>query len=471
MTFNSLAFVFFLPLAYLLYRIFPQKQKWMLLLFASYFFYCFITPWYGILLLFTTGVDFYSALKIESASTKKIKLRWLLLSMISNLLVLFTFKYTGFFSELVVASTNENKFSFLKDIAVPAGLSFYTFQSMSYTIDVYRGKYPAEKHLGLFALFVSFFPHLVAGPVQRYSHLAPQLKNSQAPAPDSIFPSFRLIIWGFFKKMVIADNIAKIVDPIYSDVNSFSGATHLFAGFLFTVQLYCDFSGYTDIATGVAKLFGVDFTLNFKRPLLASSIYSYWKRHNISITSWFREYVYLPLGGNRKGGTRWALNILIVFLVSGFWHGANFTFILWGLLHAIAYLIQHFANKKLNLKLPDFFGWIITISFLSFSYISFRAQNIGDVILIYSSVFSNFNGASFKTELHAVTDWFPLFICFVGILVLFLKEIIDEHHERKQTEEKFPFEKFVRPAFYWVLFFSIFLVGDFSSNEFIYFKF
>jgi alginate O-acetyltransferase complex protein AlgI len=468
-TFNSLAFLAFLPAVYLLFWLFPQRQRWMLLLLASYFFYCFVTPWYGILLFLTTAVDYFTALKIESSADQKNKKAWLILSIISNLAVLISFKYSAFFGNIGIFALNkigEGHFSVLQNIIVPAGLSFYTFQSMSYTIDVYRGKIKAQRHFGLFALFVSFFPQLVAGPVERYDKLAPQLQKPVSPLPDTIFPSFRLIVWGFFKKLVIADNLAKIIDPIHENAGNFSGAIHLFAGFLFCVQLYCDFSGYTDIATGIAKMFGVDLSINWKRPLLSRSVFSFWKRHHISMTSWFREYLYLPLGGNRVSKTKWVRNIIIVFLVSGLWHGAALTFVLWGAMHALAYIFQQFFNKKF--QLPAFIGWAIFILFHSFSFIAFRAESSQSLFSIYNSVFTDFDVSQFRIQLHSVTDWFPFVICIAGMLVLFTKEIAEEF----LPEEKFSSGlKYLRPALYWCLFFAIFLIGDFSNNEFIYFKF
>ncbi|MBC7865275.1 MAG: MBOAT family protein [Bacteroidia bacterium] len=469
MTFNSIAFLIFLPVVYLLFRVFPQRQKWVLLLLASYFFYCFVTPWYGILLLLTTAVDYFAALKIENALTQKQKKSWLALSIVSNLGVLVSFKYSAFFANcglFAYSKFSGNSFSVFHDLIVPAGLSFYTFQSMSYTIDVYRGKTQAQKHFGLFALFVSFFPHLVAGPIQKFDHLFPQLKKLSAPEPDSIFPHFRLIIWGFFKKLVIADNLAKIIDPIQNNVQNFSGSVHLFVGFLFCVQLYCDFSGYTDIATGIAKLFGVDFTINWKRPLLARSVHSFWKRHHISMTTWFREYLYFSLGGDKTSTLKWVRNVFIVFLVSGLWHGASFTFVLWGAMHAVAYIIQKFCNKKF--QLPAFAGWLIFISFHSFSFIAFRAKTTDGLISIYNSIFYDFNFSLMIPQLHSVTDWFPFLICVLGIVILFTKEIAEEF---SLTQKFSGLSRYLRPVFYWILFFAIFLAGDFNNNEFIYFKF
>ncbi|MBL7934550.1 MAG: MBOAT family protein, partial [Bacteroidia bacterium] len=376
MLFNSFIFTIFLPIVFTIYWVIKPSFRNVFLLAASYYFYFSYNPWFLLLLVGTSLLDFYLAKIISKTENLTKRKTYLLFSLISNIGVLFIFKYFVFFynSGLLLFSVNTH---LLEQFIIPAGLSFYTFQSISYTIDVYRNKYKADDSLTDFLLYVSFFPHMVAGPIVRYNSLMPQLKIVQLFKTIDWEAFAKLTIWGYFKKMVIADNLSAIVTPIFNDVGHYSGATLLLAGFLFVVQVYADFSGYSDIATGVAKLFGINLSLNWRRPLFSKSLHEFWTRNHISITTWFRDYLYIGLGGNRVSYPRWLLNVFLVFLISGLWHGANFTFVVWGALHGVFFIGEILITKQFpNYKAPKFLGWVYLMLFHTLSLIAFRALNI-----------------------------------------------------------------------------------------------
>jgi alginate O-acetyltransferase complex protein AlgI len=470
--FNSIPFLFFLPIVYSLYWLIKQQYRWIVLLIASYYFYMGWSVGYALLLLATTIIDYWSALKMSEASSPASRKRYLLFSLLSNLSVLAGFKYFVFFYNSGVDVSNyflDTHWSTLERIIIPVGLSFYTFQSLSYTIDVYRGDVVPEKSLGRFALYVSFFPQLVAGPIERFNDLMPQLFVPKQNKLVIIIPAVRLMVWGFFKKMVIADRLAEIVDPVFANVHGYSGSTLLLTGFLFVVQVYCDFSGYTDIATGTAKLFGIDLCINWRRPLLSKSLTEFWKRNHISITSWFRNYLYIPLGGNRKSYHRWLLNIFLVFLISGLWHGADWTFVLWGTMHGVMYLIELLVSKRYpSLKLPAFAGHFYLLLFHTITLIAFRAQSASDLFVIYHKIVADFNASALNAELLSIKDSFPLAINAMLIVLFFAKEIQEEITFIKPS---LLYYNYLRPVFYVLLFLSIFLIGNFNNNQFIYFRF
>lgn len=334
MLFNSWQFGIFLPIVFGLYWALPQKHRWALLFLASYWFYMSWNVKYVVLILFTTIISYFAAILLERfRSRNAIKKLILFLTLLACLGVLFVFKYFNFFSESLAFMAGKiglQLHPMTLKLLLPVGISFYTFQTLSYVIDVYRGSVRAEKHFGIYATFISFFPQLVAGPIERTSNLLPQIKGEHVFDYDQAMYGARLMLWGFFKKLVIADNLALFADKVFNDVYSYTGFSLLLATFFFTIQIYCDFSGYSDIARGAAKLFGIELMENFKSPYFASSIHEFWSRWHISLSTWFRDYVYIPLGGNRVSKIRHNINLLITFLVSGLWHGANWTFVIWG---------------------------------------------------------------------------------------------------------------------------------------------
>lgn len=468
MLFNSLIFLIFLPIVFAGYWILKPSYRNIFLLLASYYFYFSYNPWFLLLLIGTSGLDFYLAKAISKTSTQKKKKALLTFSIISNIGVLFIFKYFVFCYNSLGLLFN-SQFSLLNSFIIPAGLSFYTFQSISYTIDVYRGKYNADDTLTDFLLYVSFFPHMVAGPVVRYNTLMPQLKIVQYFKAIDWGAFAKLTIWGYFKKMVIADNLSDIVTPIFNSVHHYSGSTLLLAGFLFVIQVYADFSGYSDIATGVAKLFGINLSLNWRRPLFSTSLHEFWTRNHISITTWFRDYLYIGLGGNRVNYSRWLLNLMLVFLISALWHGANFTFLVWGFLHGVFFIGEVLITRWFpNYKAPKLLGWAYLITFHTISLIAFRALTINDLSFIYSQIFTSFDPGILLSQLLQVKNMFFLTICFALIIFLFMKEANEEFAILNRIKG---FEPVYKPAIYIAMLVSLFLIGNFNANQFIYFQF
>ncbi|MBL7913102.1 MAG: MBOAT family protein [Bacteroidia bacterium] len=438
------------------------------MLLASYYFYYSYDPWFLLLLIGTSGVDYLLARMISSTESKKRKKLFLVLSLASNLGVLFIFKYFVFFYN---SSNHIFHFpsSILHQFIIPAGLSFYTFQSLSYTIDVYRGKYKADDKFSDFLLFVSFFPHMVAGPIVRYNDLMPQLKIITYFKNINWSSFATLVIWGYFKKLVIADNLNLIVTPVFNDVTAFSSLELLLAGFLFVIQVYCDFSGYSDIATGVAKLFNINLTLNWRRPFFSRSLHEFWKRNHISITNWFRDYLYIGLGGSRVSYKRWLLNIFLVFVISGFWHGANFTFVIWGTLHGLFYILEILLMKKFpNVKVPAFLGRLYLLGFHTITLIAFRANDVTDLNYIYKHIFSISNWSCSLSTLLNYQDRLYFFILFLAISILFLKELNEEYAIINKYKNAYTF---LKPMVYIGFVVLLFILGNFSANTFIYFQF
>jgi D-alanyl-lipoteichoic acid acyltransferase DltB (MBOAT superfamily) len=466
--FNSLIFTVFLPIVFFGYWITPARYRNYFLLLASYYFYFSYDPWFLLLLIGTSAFDYWCAKQIDLSSSPSRKKIYLTLSLVSNLGVLFIFKYFVF-----CYNTTINIFhlpaSVLNNFIIPAGLSFYTFQSLSYTIDVYRGKYKPNDKLSDFLLFVSFFPHMVAGPIVRYNSLMSQLKVTTYIKNIDWGSFAQLTTWGYFKKLVIADNLNLIVTPVFDNVELFSGFELLLAGFLFVVQVYCDFSGYSDIATGVAKLFNINLSLNWRRPLFSTSLHEFWQRNHISITTWFRDYLYIGLGGNRVSYERWLMNIFLVFLISGFWHGANFTFIIWGAMHGIMYIIEILLRKRFpNVSLPWFAGWLYLISFHTITLIAFRALNPADLAYIYKKIFATTDNWFSTQTFLSYQDKFYYAVMLLLMAILFLKELNEEFAVLNRRPIVY---RIVKPVAYVLFIALIFIAGNFSANTFIYFQF
>ena len=436
------------------------------MLLASYYFYFSYNPWFLLLLIGTSVIDYWCARQMSVVLNKR--KFYLVLSLITNLGVLAAFKYSAFFyntgAELSSFVTGK-PYSLMEALVIPAGLSFYTFQSLSYTIDVYRGKYQPNDTLYEFLLYVSFFPHMVAGPVVRYNSLMPQLKALRFFSNIQWGAFAQLTIWGYFKKMVIADNLNNIVAPVFNEVQAFNGAELFVAGLLFVIQVYCDFSGYSDIATGVAKLFGIDLSLNYRRPMFSKSLHEFWQRNHISITTWFRDYLYIALGGNRVSYRQWLLNIFLVFVISGFWHGANTTFIIWGAIHGVFYIGEILIKRYYPaFRAPALLGFLYFIFLHTVSLIAFRSLNVNDLALIYGRLFS-FSSFSLN-HLWQLNDGFFNVLVLVLMLIWLLKEIQEEHSIIKE-----PMQARLKAAAYIMFVILIFMFGNFSANTFIYFQF
>ena len=386
MLFNSLAYALFLPCVFILYWVLPHKVRWPLLLVASYYFYMSWNAAYVVLIASTTLVSWLCALGMEKADSKKKKKCCVAAALLVSLGILYVFKYYNFSLDLLEA-LGLPKIPRL-EVLLPVGISFYTFQTLSYVIDVYRGKVKAERNLGIYATFVSFFPQLVAGPIERSGNLLPQITSPKRFDEKNAAYGLRLILWGLYKKMVIADNLAVFVDRVYGNVEAFTGFSLLLAVLFFPFQIYCDFSGYSDIARGSAKLLGIDLTENFKSPYFSCGIREFWSRWHISLSTWFRDYVYIPLGGNRRSKLRTVLNNLVTFLVSGLWHGANITFLVWGGIHGAGQVCENaLAGKKREPgRLRRILGVPCVFLFVTVAWVFFRAASLGDAVYVLANV-------------------------------------------------------------------------------------
>jgi alginate O-acetyltransferase complex protein AlgI len=468
MLFNSLHFLFFLPIVISVYYLLPHRFRWILIFISSCYFYMALIPVYIVVLFAIILLDYSTAIIIENhnGSLKKLAFQ---ISICANIGLLAFFKYFNF--------GNENLTWFLGlfhrsnpienlDIILPIGLSFHTFQSMSYTTDVYRGKIKAERHLGYFANYVLFFPQLVAGPIERYERLGAQLQKAQRFLYTNFAEGFRLILFGFFAKMVIADNLAEIVNTIYSDPLHHNSLSIVIAIIFFSFQIYADFYGYSLIAMGAAKLMGISLVENFKTPYLATSITDFWRRWHISLSTWFRDYVYIPLGGKNVKYGKWILNILIVFTISGLWHGARWTFVLWGLIHGFLYMIERGTNKMLKIKkeetnaLFDLFRILKTFLVISVAWVFFRAESLTKVKEIFNSLLNNRSVNDDLIVDHKI--WILLGIFIVFDLLLFNKRI-DVWLGSKPI--------YIRWLTYSILIFGVMAMAGTEKLPFIYFQF
>ncbi len=478
MIFNSIEFVFFFILVTSAYFILPHKYRWLLLLVASCYFYMAFVPVYILILGFTIVIDYFAGILIENHQGKKRRL-YLVMSLVANIGVLAVFKYYNFLNEnltaLLGSFTIKNPVPFLK-ILLPIGLSFHTFQAMSYTIEVYRGNQPAERDFGIYSLYVMFYPQLVAGPIERPQNLLHQFREKYDFDYPRVVAGLQLMLWGFFKKLVVADRLEIYVNAVYNNPQQHSGITLILATVFFAFQIYCDFSGYSDIAIGTAKVMGFDLMINFRRPYFSTSIAEFWKRWHISLSTWFKDYLYISLGGNRVSIPRWYFNLFIVFLISGLWHGANWTYIIWGALNGF-YLVFAIVSQNLRNKfnkatglasLPKLNYFIqVTITFVltCFAWIFFRSNNVGDSFLIIKRMFTE-HGPLFYDK----ADPSSFIISFLALFMLLAIECKKEYY--KGDFSFFGNNKWlVRNLSYAALIVIILLIGVFDGGQFIYFQF
>lgn len=396
MLFNSFDFLLFFPVVTVLFYLLKHKYRWMLLLAASCYFYMYFIPVYILILFVTIIVDYYAGILIESEDRPKQRKLFLLASIIANVGILAIFKYYNFFLDNInyVGTYFNGHPTAIRclGIALPIGLSFHTFQAMSYTFEVYYGRQKAERKFGYYALYVMFYPQLVAGPIERPQNVLHQFHEEKKYKYENVRDGLLLMIWGFFKKIVVADNISVMVDLAYAKPEQQSGLTLLLATYLFAIQIYCDFSGYSDIAIGAAKTMGYNLMENFRTPYMSTSIKEFWNRWHISLSTWFKDYVYIPLGGNRVKLPRVTLNIMIVFMLSGIWHGANWNFLIWGFLHGI-YLIIALQKDKLfesfNVRenaVTKAINMFVTFHLVLFAWIFFRAATFTEASTIIQSI-------------------------------------------------------------------------------------
>ena len=481
MLFNSNAFYVFLPIVFVLYWAIPQKYRCVILFVSSYYFYMSWDVKYVVLILLTTVVSYGAALLIERTPDKR-KKKWCLVgALIISLGVLFFFKYFNFLSNSVTDLLNRLAIpvdSYTLYLMLPVGISFYTFQTLSYVIDVYRGEVKATRHFGKYATFIAFFPQLVAGPIERTGNLLPQIEGEHTFNYEKSISGAKLIAWGFFKKIAIADTISVYVDAVYGQLPQYQGFTLIIATVLFAFQIYCDFSGYSDIAVGVAALLDVDLMTNFKSPYWASSIKEFWARWHISLSTWFRDYVYIPLGGNRVNPIRQKFNLMVTFLVSGLWHGANWTFVLWGAIHGLGQVVENLWTKGKKKK-HTWYGVLFTFTFVCFAWIFFRADSISDAWYVVTHMFAGldqpltyfaegilaFRGSSMSTG-AGLSSLLQALICILVLMVYdcaALKQNVWERLDR--------LKKPVRYAIYFLLLFIVLYSRQLGEYEFVYFQF
>ncbi len=431
-------------------------------------------PVYILILGFTIIIDYFAGIWLEKTEGKKKK--WFLIaSLVANIGVLAVFKYYNFLNENLSVLLNtfgyQNHISSL-GILLPIGLSFHTFQAMSYTIEVYKGNQKAERHFGIYALYVMFYPQLVAGPIERPQNLIHQLYEKHLFDYNRVADGLRLMLWGLVKKMVIADRLAVFVNEVYNDPTSYQGFPLIWATYFFAIQIYCDFSGYSDIAIGAARVMGIELMQNFRTPYFSKSIQEFWSRWHISLSSWFKSYLYIPLGGNRVVAWRRYYNLIIVFAVSGLWHGANWTFILWGLLHGfyiIAGIIltrfaQLYWKKILNIgksKISRIILMFITFHLVVITWVLFRANNIHDAIYI----FKNFSSISFSSLIGVPTVSFKYFIISLAMIPLLF---VSDRYVFFTKISPIRFVNYVKVLF---LISLIYIFGVFEEQQFIYFQF
>ena len=469
MLFNSISFFLFFPIVCLLYFCIPSsciKGRNLLLLVASYYFYMNWEPVYALLLLTSTVITYFAALAISHFKDKGKRKFYLILSLVLNLTILFLFKYFNFIASnlnVVFKATGLGIDVPNLDVLLPVGISFYTFQALGYSIDVYRGTTKVERSFPTYALFVSFFPQLVAGPIERSNNLLPQFKEEHHFDYETVMLGIRLMIWGFFLKLVIADRCGLYVDTIFNNIEKHNGGSYLLASLLFPFQIYGDFAGYSLIAIGVARVLGFRLMENFWRPYFACSVGEYWHRWHFSLSTWFKDYVYIPLGGNRVGKMRNYFNLLITFTISGIWHGANWTYWSWGALHGILLCIEKAfgINKKVYTGISKFFHWISTFIIICFAFILFRANSIKDFYTVISGMICNFS-----VPYRDNPTMLALLIVFP---ILFFKELKDEYNWNIHfSDSKFWLIRHLYISFMIAL---IVLFGVLGGDQFIYFQF
>lgn len=487
MLFNSLTFLIFLVCILSLYYILPYKYKWYLLLIGSCIFYMAWRIEFIFLILFSSFFNYYIGLLIEKYEDKSKTI--LTTGLIINFVILFIFKYSIFINHSFMSIYNYFNISYpIKDfdIVLPMGISFYTFQATSYTIDIYRKRYKAEKNILKVTLYIMFFPQLVAGPIERADNLLNQLFLNHKFNIYNISMGIKIMLIGYFKKIVIADRIAILVNTVYNSPYDYNGISFIIATIFFAIQLYCDFSGYSDIAIGCAKLFNINLMENFKSPYFSKSIKEFWTRWHISLSTWFKDYLYIPLGGNRKGIIRTYFNLMITFLVSGIWHGANWTFILWGGLNGFYQIIGDLKNrflKSINFNIKNkyinsffnIFRILITFSLICFSLIFFRANTVKDAFYIINNLFSDIQNVNNIQYLYNIStqlglNIFEILMATTCIIILFIIEIFEYKQRIYITLNKLPF--IIRFIFYYIITIIILSMGVFSNaGQFIYFQF
>lgn len=477
MLFNSYPFAVFFALVFLFYFTSPLRIRWLVLLTASYVFYMWWRWEFAFLLAAQTALNYTCALFMGPETVPARRKAWLVAVVAANIAILAFFKYTGFIAhgidELLTALGHPGTVS-IPNILLPLGISFFTFQALSYSIDVYRGTIPVERHLGRFALYMSYFPHLIAGPILRAGLVIHQFHRDNHFEVARLSSGLKLALWGLFKKVVIADRLAIYVNDVYGDCHAHTGSTLLIATVFFAFQIYCDFSGYTDIAIGASRIIGYDIVQNFNLPYFSRSISEFWRRWHISLSTWFRDYVFFPLGGSRVTTARWAVNIVAVFALSGLWHGAKLTFVIWGMLHGLYYLMERFLSRPLSAIaafarvrgiLLTLVQVLLTFSLVTFGWIFFRANTTDDAFFILGRVGTNMFGPVFRGSSQVT-----FFLSFILVGILLLVQVLQAKGVASLYNTPSHIPAWLRWTGYLGMILAIAMLGV-SSNEFIYFQF
>lgn len=440
-----------------------QTSKRNVLLIASLFFYGYWNWTYLFLLIGTSTIDFFCAQNLFKSNSEVVRKKWLAISLLSNLLILGFFKYGLFVGKQLHQFDLVSTVPTWLQVVLPVGISFYTFQAMAYVIDVYRNRLKPEKSYLQFLLFISFFPQLVAGPIERAPHLMGQLRNLSPIKSELVIPALNLILWGFWKKLFLADRLGVYTDLVFENPTEANGPQILLGTLFFGFQIYCDFSGYSDIARGTARFFGIDLMINFDAPYLAKSLQEFWRKWHISLSGWFRDYVFIPLGGSHTKSYKIALNLLIVFGLSGLWHGANWTFILWGLWHGFGLIFERFAPQNLKIQTLSRF---IALLWIFSGWTIFRANSMSDLgIFLNNLIHFDFESIS-EFNLFRSNSEFTLAI--LGLFLLVAAEKYKNHFQYRIGEKN---QNFSWLGLLSIGFFALLLFGKFKGQDFIYFQF
>ena len=483
MTFNSWEFLIFYPIVASLYFLLPKKMKWPMLLIASYYFYAFYQAELLFLIILTTVVSFFMSHLIERTESSLHKKLYLTLTLVVCLGVLFFYKYFNFIGASIggiITLFGKEAPSIVLDLVLPVGISFYTFQTLSYVIDVYRGDVKTEKNIFFYALFVSFFPQLVAGPIERPGNLMPQLREPHEPNRENFIRGSKQMMVGFFKKICVADLVSSYVNAVYNSAEDAVSIAVVIATLLFAVQIYCDFSGYTDIATGCARIMGIRLMKNFDHPYSSSSIKEFWSRWHISLSGWFKDYLYIPLGGSRRSLLRNMLNVFIVFLVSGLWHGANWTFVIWGALHGIYRVVGTLTVKKRNALLCRIglsessrsviiARRVLTFLLVCFAWIFFRANSISDAFALIGAIFTDHAPLS-EVLLAMNLDTASIFLIIFSVIIMLILDRAVLYNEDDGSDLLVQNGSYIYFIFAVILVWLL-LLSKGQSSTFIYFQF
>lgn len=470
MLFQSFEYIFFLLIIWICYWKIAPQYRWFLMLAAGCFYYALWNPRYTLLVLTVVGVTYITALWIEQ-SQGRIKKTLLIFDILFELGILFIFKYLGFFEKIcndIASLFGSSAQISVFQLVLPVGISFYIFQTIAYVIDVYRKKIPAERHLGYFAVSVIFFPILLAGPIERIPDLISQFKTKMQFSYDNSCAAFQRILLGYMKKMIIADSLAAIISRVYTDLSAYRGFPLLIAILLYSIEIYCDFSGYSDIAIGTAGLFGITIHANFRQPYFADSVKDFWRRWHISLTSWFRDYIYIPLGGNRVSMLKKWRNIMCVYLVSGLWHGADWTFLIWGGINGIVQIIESMCGKiRSRIPVPRVIRQAVTFVIVSVMWVFFRMESVADALFVIRHCFDGIGSIGHYLSSGFSLLGLPMAQCSLLFFFLLLLFYIDWREEKGKLRVFSGWKVSIVMA---VAMFYYFKYGI-ESGTFIYFQF